>query len=258
MIRREGVLSLWKGLWPTVLNASMTSSLRFGVQTWANAALAHHMQSDNFESLSLDMRAMCEFSGGFVAGLVLPVLFTPLELIKCRQQANTATGAESASALSIVRHVVYTEGIRGMYVGHSMTVLRSTIGNSSLFGSYVLIKDSLRKLLGEDCVLVCPASGVAAGCVSWFLCFPVDAIKTRMQSVGGEKDVRALADLRSMTIGGAFVQLWKEGSMYRGLVPVLLRAIPVHMAYLPVYDVVYHSLCKSRRTANARHNSNTG
>jgi hypothetical protein len=47
-----------------------------------------------------------------------------------------------------------------------------------------------------------------------------------------------MADMRGMPPHEALVQLWREGAMYRGLGPVLARGVPVHMAYLPVYDFV--------------------
>ena len=62
--------------------------------------------------------------------------------------------------------------------------------------------------------------------------------------VGGHIAAGSMVDLRGMRIHGALLQLWGEGAMYKGIGPVLLRAAPVHMAYLPVYDYVFGQLEK--------------
>ena len=141
--------------------------------------------------------------------------------------------------LQIIYEVLRTEGVQGMYVGHFMTTLRSTIGNVALFGPYVLAKEGLGECLGADSSLVRPLSGIIAGWCSWIAIFPVDAIKTRMQvTVGPAHGGAGMADMRALRADQAVLQLWREGALYRGIGPVLARAVPVHMAYLPVYDCV--------------------
>jgi hypothetical protein len=44
---------------------------------------------------------------------------------------------------SLIRQLA---GVRGIYVGHSMTLMRSTIGNAALFGPYELAKDGARRI----------------------------------------------------------------------------------------------------------------
>ena len=36
----------------------------------------------------------------------------------------------------------------------------------------------------------------------------------------------------------ALAALWREGAMYTGVSSMLLRAVPVHLAYLPVYGLL--------------------
>ena len=259
MGRREGVLSLWQGLTPSVIAGVMTGSLRFGVQSWANQTLAQSMGVRNFVELKMSARVLSEACGGWVAGMVLPLLFTPLEMIKCRQQVSGAssrvnsssTRSPSPSTFNIMRDVLHKEGVRCLYVGHVMTTLRSTFGNAALFGSYVIAKDSLSNLFNHDSFLIQPLSGILAGWCSWIVCYPVDAVKSRMQveergggGGGGGQQQHRLTSMRGMKAHHALRQLWREGGMYRGIGPVLIRAIPVHMAYLPVFDLVSSLLRK--------------
>ena len=75
-----------------------------------------------------------------------------------------------------------------------------------------------------------------AGWTTQTCIFPIDAAKSRVQlsvnrhSSGG------------VGIGGAFMQLFRERALYRGLSVQYLRAIPVHMAYLPVFTLCMHYL----------------
>jgi hypothetical protein len=166
MMRNEGVLSLWKGLSPAVAAGIMTGSIRFGVQSWANKALARSMGVDDFEHLGLQTRVASEAFGGFIAGLVLPILFTPLEMVKCRQQVNENAGGRPMGTFTILRNAIRAEGIRGIYIGHLMTTLRSTNGNAALFGSYVVAKDFLGLAFAPDSAysaLIRPLSGIFAG-----------------------------------------------------------------------------------------------
>ena len=226
-------MALWKGLPASMILTAVTSGIRFGCQSSFNSALATSLGRNDFRDLGIGVRVMTETAGGFAAGVVLPFVFTPLELVKCRQQAYRK--GNSLSAFHIIQTVWKSEGLRGLYVGHSMTMLRSTIGNASLFGSYELFKhiagDFNTGITGEKgetpkaLRLLC---GVLAGWVSWYTCFPLDSVKTRLQT--SDKPVARDA------IKSTFRQLYREKALYKGIAPVLMRAIPVHAAYLPVYD----------------------
>ena len=239
------MLSLLKGISPAIAAGVMTGSIRFGVQSWANRTLAWKMGARDFADLNLGTRVVSESLGGVAAGMVLPILFTPLEMVKCRQQVNVVANTKPLGTLHILRGVLRQEGLRGLYVGHVMTTLRSTFGNAALFGSYVLAKEGLGELLGYESAVVQPLSGIIAGWCSWIVCFPVDSIKTRMQVAEGQMKTTTtnavppqMKNLRGMAVHEALRQLWREGGMYRGMGPVLARAVPVHMAYLPVFDAV--------------------
>ena len=251
-IAREGPLALYKGLPPAILTTCVTSGLRFGIQHRFNVWIARHLGGDSrrFESLSVGARVAAEGGGGAACGLVLPLVFTPMELIKCRRQV---LADNSVSNLQIARHVLREHGLRGLYVGHRLTVLRSTLGNAAMFGAFegfrhVLHSPSVgggvggvgggvggggRRLGGlwRDSV-----AGVLAGWFANVVCFPFDTAKSRMQVAFGSADARGGPTHQpQMGIVSALSQLWREGSMYRGLSAMLVRAVPVHVVYLPCF-----------------------
>lgn len=241
MVKHEGVRGFFKGLPASLWLTALTSGIRFGCQASFNAWLARQLGRSDFRDFSLVTRVATEAAGGFVAGLALPFIFTPLELVRARQQVCTN---RSLGAIQIVRGVWHDEGLRGLYKGHSMTMMRSTIGNAALFGSYELFKhtaavttapvDANTGVRGETPRGSLLVAGVLAGWTSWFTCFPLDSVKTRLQVLQGG------------TIGSTFRQLVAERALWKGMGPVLARAVPVHAAYLPVYDFVMQYLFGGR------------
>jgi hypothetical protein len=243
-ISTEGVLALYKGLSPALLTACTTSGLRFGVQHHFNNQIARYLDARSsanamlpFEELPASTRVLAEGGGGAACGLVLPLIFTPMELIKCRRQVLVDN---RVTTLQIARDVLKTEGLRGLYVGHRLTVVRSTVGNAALFGSF----EAWRALLSH--VSGVPAhskgslmlAGVLSGWSTQLVTFPVDAAKSRAQV--------AASGGTPLGIVGGLAELWREGAMYRGLPAMLLRAVPVHIAYLPMFGVVMGTLGGTR------------
>jgi hypothetical protein len=146
-----------QGLQPALLTTCITSGLRFGVQVHFNDYLVHLLSDDaascdkntrllrrrssasnttvfphrSFDDLTVFARILAEGGGGAACGLVLPFIFTPMELVKVRRQVLQDN---SMSNLQIAREVWRRGGISALYTGHRLTVARSTFGNAALFG----------------------------------------------------------------------------------------------------------------------------
>ncbi|KAK3376032.1 mitochondrial carrier domain-containing protein [Lasiosphaeria ovina] len=139
---------------------------------------------------------------GAVGGLATWVVSTPTELIKCRAQlaapsSSTASSSSSSSSLAITKHILRAEGVRGLYFGGTVTALRDSIGYGFYFWSYELTSRWLLSSTaagtgtgntntgggGSDATRVLLCGGLA-GIVTWASIFPLDVIKTRMQTQG--------------------------------------------------------------------------
>ena len=75
-----------------------------------------------------------EAIGGFAAGIVGTLLGFPLDLAKTRMQTQTADG--KLSPLSLLRHILKTEGIASLYKGVGPPLLSLSIVNTLSFSSY--------------------------------------------------------------------------------------------------------------------------
>lgn len=162
---------------------------------------------------------------GAAGGLAIWFISTPTELIKCRAQLaslrgtspisgpmSSALSSNPSSSYRITQAIFRKDGLRGLYHGGGVTVLRDAIGFGFYFWAYELsgrIIDSLRGrqvqlapqfldvdsmsetrrnksdaesagVFTQETVKILLAGGVA-GVVSWASVFPLDVIKTRVQ-----------------------------------------------------------------------------
>ena len=187
-----------------------------------------------FHDLSVGARILAEGGGGAACGLVLPLIFTPMELVKVRRQVMRD---DAATSWELARAAWREGGVAALYTGHRFTVARSTLGNASLFGAFEAWKALLRSPFwpGGD-VGAWRASvlaGVLSGWTTQLVTFPLDAAKSRAQVAGAAGGGGMLAALASLV---------REGAAYRGVSLNLIRAVPVHLAYLPVYGVIMTAL----------------
>lgn len=129
-------------------------------------------------------RSLTTWLAGAIGGLATWAVSTPTEVIKCRAQAATVPISSSVVARRILQH----EGIRGLYFGGTVTALRDSIGYGFYFWSYELAtsywpspaEDGIDSTLSQTSrVLLC---GGLAGIATWASVFPLDVIKTRVQT----------------------------------------------------------------------------
>ncbi|KAI9685184.1 MAG: hypothetical protein M1822_004771 [Bathelium mastoideum] len=135
------------------------------------------------------------FTAGAVAGLATFVVSAPTELVKCRAQVSHLTaspgarrGDGSGSGVNswAVAQQLWREGggVRGWYVGGGVTSVRDAVGYGFYFYAYetttTLLHDS-RDSPATNALKTLFCGGLA-GCATWSSIFPLDVIKTRIQT----------------------------------------------------------------------------
>ncbi|KAK2461058.1 hypothetical protein APHAL10511_006905 [Amanita phalloides] len=121
---------------------------------------------------------MASASVGEVAACLIRV---PTDIVKTRMQTSTY-GDAAPSSLSVLRLVLQTQGIRGLYQGFGITIMREIPFTSLQFPLYELLKHRLstrvhRKPLYAHEAAAC---GSVAGGVAAALTTPLDVLKTRV------------------------------------------------------------------------------
>jgi solute carrier family 25 carnitine/acylcarnitine transporter 20/29 len=126
------------------------------------------------------------WAAGAVGGLATFIVSAPTELIKCRTQVSAPTNSPgSQSSLAIAKEIWARNGVRGLYFGGGVTSVRDAVGYGFYFCSYEICKRAL-KTSEEDTPRVAGAkillAGGVAGIVTWASIFPLDVVKTRVQT----------------------------------------------------------------------------
>ncbi|KAI1080306.1 solute carrier family 25 member 45 [Whalleya microplaca] len=196
---------------------------------------------------------------GAIAGLATWSISAPTELIKCRAQ----TAAPPISSAALARRVLAAEGVRGLYVGGAVTALRDSVGYGFYFWAYELGRRWMEGGYGSGSgsgsggergqgreqgketnetveVLLC---GGIAGVVTWASVFPLDVVKTRVQTqtqVGGGKRLGAVEVAR---------EAYREGGVrvfFRGLTVCSVRAFVVNAVQWAAYEWIMLELGQGR------------
>ncbi|KAF1945648.1 solute carrier family 25 protein [Clathrospora elynae] len=187
------------------------------------------------------------FLAGATGGLASFIVSAPTELIKCRAQVSTDIHTTS---WTIARDVWRTEGIRGLYYGGGITSVRDAVGYGFYFWSYEWTKQAWSSPDDTDRetamkVLLC---GGLAGVITWASIFPLDVIKTRVQTQvlhsmprEGEQSVLLQPEyqkrrLSSIEVAKLAYRTEGAGVFFRGLGICSVRAFVVNAVQWAVYE----------------------
>ena len=130
----------------------------------------------------------------------------------------------------MARQLYKEGGIRSVFRGSAMTLARDGPGSAAYFATYEYLKRSLTpkdengNTTGELSLTAVMAAGGAAGIAMWIPVFPVDTIKSRLQSAEGRP-----------TIGGTIRGIYASGGLrafFPGFGPAISRAVPANAATL--------------------------
>lgn len=212
---------------------------------------------------------------GAVGGLATWFVSTPTELVKCRAQMASAADP-GVSSLAVARAVWRAEGLRGFYFGGAVTAMRDSVGYGFYFWSYELCRQYMAGasaaggqgntsgmgggggVLSSEAARVLLCGGVA-GVVTWVSIFPLDVIKTRVQTqaFGGEVvpllgSSPTAGGLRPKRLGAVAVarEAYREGGVrvfFRGLGVCSVRAFMVNAVQWAAYEWIMAELGQGRR-----------
>jgi hypothetical protein len=170
----------------------------------------------------------------------LSISFLPflIHFYRCRLQtqncAVTKTTTAFAGPFDAIRQINYEHGIAGVYRGWWCTCFREVPSFGLYFACYDVFREKLveKKLPNWGCSMI---AGGLSGCFTWALVYPVDVIKTRIQTA--DLNMRS-KDRRVFRLGRQLVREngWKY--LYRGLGVTMVRAFPVNAIIFPVYEMV--------------------
>lgn len=219
VLQKEGPLAFYKGTVAPLFGVGACVSLQFYGFLETKRQLLKYL--GKLELLLWPQT----YLAGAAAGLVNSPVTAPVEQLRILSQASTKT----TSLQETVRAIWRQQGSRGLYRGLGVTVVRECQAYGVWFMSYEWLLQTVvkqRGYLGRGDVttpelLLC---GAAAGNALWLSSYPLDVIKSNVQSDGFGKDSRfqglAVKAAREIWVKAGVRGFWK------GLAPCLVRAVP--------------------------------
>ena len=254
-LAEESITSLWKGSTPALSGAVAENMVAFGVNQQLkrvfpekDGALPPWWQPILF---------------GGVTGIFTSVVLCPSDVIKCKVQVGrsirkgvgeaavvggaggSGAGAAVASAAAaklpvlnatqMTRHVLRTQGVRGLFVGLGAQFARDVPFYASFFGTYETVVD-----FGKASPYAIPLevlyfmAGGMAGVVGWAVVMPLDSVKSIIQTAEKPQSLFRTTQMVCQTKG------WR--ALFVGLNAALVRAFPANAALFLGYEIVRRAL----------------
>ena len=186
---------------------------------------------------------------GFFSAIPMTLITAPFErvkvLLQIQGQKQLAPGEKPrySSGLDVVRQLYKEGGIRSVFRGSAMTLARDGPGSAAYFAAYEYIKRKLTpvdpatgKPTGQISLPAILVAGGAAGVAMWIPVFPIDTVKSRLQSADGRP-----------TIGGTIGGLYRAGGVkafFPGIGPALARAVPANAATFLGVELAHKAMDK--------------
>lgn len=233
ILRTDGPLGFYRGAAPVFFGVIPIFALLFwsydeaqllAVRLWGGEKRTDLSEGEKCRQKALVDRlslSQISFAGGLSA-VPTTLLMGPAERIKTLLQTS-----KYPSTLAAITGVWKTGGLRSLFAGTYLTLLRDSPGSVAYFGIFEAAKRFFRARspdgeLGSK-VVVC---GALAGAANWIVIMPVDRVKSLVQaSTDG-----AASNTGMMRAFGDIYRTEGIGGLFRGLGPALVRAIPANAA----------------------------
>ncbi|KZT10916.1 mitochondrial carrier [Laetiporus sulphureus 93-53] len=228
ILKNEGPLAFYKGTLTPLLGIGLCVSIQFGALEWskrvfAQQNVAHGLGGPGGQTLDGTQLVLA----GMFAGVANSVVSGPVEHIRIRLQTQSATNPMYAGPWEAIRKIYTAHGVAGLYKGQVVTLWREALGYGMYFLAYekLMQREMARKGIARNDVNPANAVlfGAAAGYALWAVIYPIDMVKSRMQTDGfspaeGQKYRSTLDCVRTV---------WRTegiGAFTRGLGPTLIRS----------------------------------
>ncbi|KAG6328158.1 hypothetical protein ID866_10932, partial [Astraeus odoratus] len=189
ILKNEGPLAFYKGTLTPLLGIGVCVSIQFGALEYAKRVFAAQNVADGRGGEGGKMLSGSQlFVAGVGAGLANGFVSGPVEHIRIRLQTQSNTNPMYAGPFDAIKKIASRHGIAGIYKGQCVTFLREATG----YGMYFLVYEKLVQremtMKGIRREQISPVNailyGAAAGYALWAVIYPIDMVKSRMQTDG--------------------------------------------------------------------------
>lgn len=186
------------------------------------------------EGISKHVHASRYLIAGAVAGTASRTATAPLDRLKVLMQVQTTR----ASIVPAIKNIWREGGFLGFFRGNGLNVLKVAPESAIKFYAYEMLKNAVGDFKGERKEDIGTSgrlvAGGLAGAVAQTAIYPMDLVKTRLQTFVCEGG-------KVPSLGKLSKDIWvQEGprAFYRGLVPSLLGIVPYAGIDLAAYETL--------------------
>ena len=206
------------------------NAIIFGVEGYIKELLSNRKNNK-------DDNILVSFLAGGAAGIAQSIVCSPMELIKIHMQyqniGEKVVREKYVGPVEQSKHIWRAHGVRGLSKGLTATIFRDCSGFTIYIASYDQIRAQWagpNRSVKDLSLIETSIAGGTAGCISWIVNYPIDVVKTRIQSSGlpNQPNYKGIMD--------CFIKIIKADGvrgMYRGLAPALVRAFLNSCTLLP-------------------------
>ncbi|KAJ6538860.1 mitochondrial carrier domain-containing protein [Mycena vulgaris] len=228
ILKNEGPLAFYKGTLTPLLGIGVCVSIQFGVLEYAKRIFAaRNVEKGTGGEGGATLSGDQIFTAGVLAGVANGFVSGPVEHIRIRLQTQSSVKPEYKGPFDAIKKIYSAHGIPGVFKGQGVTLAREAAGYGVYFLAYekLVQREMAQKGIKRDELSPVNAVlyGAAAGYALWAIIYPIDMIKSRMQTDGfsaatGQKYKSSIDCVRTV---------WRtEGiaAFTRGLTPTLIRS----------------------------------
>ncbi|KAJ8073754.1 mitochondrial ornithine carrier protein [Marasmius tenuissimus] len=248
----EGVKGLYRGL-PAPVFGSMAENASLFMSYRAFQRIIRRTTGRQ-EPETLPLPLLCVAAAG--AGAVTSFALTPIELVKCKMQVQMLVSPATPATplpgpISVLTSVIRNTGLRGLWLGHTGTLIRETGGTAAWFGTKEYVsRQLLRRRARLDTShpdistmrLTTLESGIAGACggaMFNFVLFPADTVKSAIQTEEELRPKQAVNGGPRPTFIGTFKAMYRAQGirgLYAGCGITVARSIPSSAIIFIIYD----------------------
>lgn len=226
----DGIKGFYKGTLSPLIGISFCVSIQFGANEFMKNVMQNYKKTNDLTPLNLAT------SGGF-AGFCSAFIASPVELLRIKLQAQDSASTKFTGSIQCLRYLFNTHGLKGVYQGLSITIIREIPAYFFYFGVYEsLMKNSLKTYKNRESIPMYMISiyGALGGLSLWLSVYPVDVIKSRMQS-------DTITDPKYSSNLDCAKKIYAEQGVpgfFKGIKPCLLRAAIANTATFITFEKV--------------------
>ncbi|KAK7261821.1 hypothetical protein RIF29_28142 [Crotalaria pallida] len=238
VVSKDGPVALYRGMAAPLASVTFQNAMVFQIYAVLSRAFCTSVSYDDPPSLK------GVALGGVGTGALQSILLSPVELVKIRLQLQNTASQSSQSEkgpVKVAKNIWRNEGLRGIYRGFGITMLRDAPAHGLYFWTYEYTREKLHpgcRKSSEESLNTMLISGGLAGVASWIFGYPLDVIKTRLQAqTPSSLKYDGIFDcLRKSVKEEGYVVLW------RGLGTAVARAFVVNGAVFSAYEIALRLL----------------